>query len=67
MISAFRGGGVGAGVHGRAGDILTDITAMAIRIMATPITATVMGTVKTVTGTVAGKAVVNTALLPGQE
>jgi hypothetical protein len=45
---------------------------MAIRIMATPITAPVMdipvmGMVNTVTGTVAGKAVINTALLPGQE
>jgi hypothetical protein len=70
-ILAFRGGGVGAGVRGRAGDILTDITAMAIRIMATRITATVMdipamGMVNTVTGTVTAKAA-NTALLLAQE
>src|ERR1044071_6458570 len=40
-ILAFRGGGVGAGVHGRAGDILMDITAMAIRTTATRTMATV--------------------------
>jgi len=57
VISASRGGGAGAGVHGRAGDILMDITAMAIHIMATRITATVTDTpptdtVITVTGMV---------------
>jgi hypothetical protein len=76
VISAFRGGGVGAGVHGRAGD-LTDITATAIRIMATRITATVMDipamdTAITVTGmdmaTAANLAkAANTAPLLGQE
>jgi hypothetical protein len=68
-ILASRGGGVGAGVHGRAGDILTDITAMATRTTATVMDIPAMDMVTTVTVTaMAAKALAaNTALLLGQE
>jgi hypothetical protein len=69
-ILAFRGGGVGAGVHGRAGDILMDITAMVIRTTATRTMATVMAMVTTVTVTgtaMAPEMAANTALLLNRE
>jgi hypothetical protein len=71
-ILAFRGGGVGAGVHGRAaGDILTGTTAMATRTPATVMAAMAMVTTVTVTATVtamAAKALTaNTALPLGPE
>jgi hypothetical protein len=67
-ILAFRGGGVGAGVHGRAaGDILTGTTAMATRTPATVMAAMAMVTTATVTAMAAKALTANTALPLGPE
>jgi hypothetical protein len=67
-ILAFRGGGVGAGVHGRAaGDTLTGTTAMATRTPATVMAAMAMVTTATVTAMAAKALTANTALPLGPE